>query len=234
MENVEDTRRPSCPKGLLGGSMDVRLQKRGREQMTHRWFLDPVGDPEHAAALRDFVSHSPLFVEIGFGRGSFLSSVGRATPDANLLGVEIRRKYCRIALGRLDRNGTSNVRVLLGDVRELLPRFLDPGSIDRLFVLFPDPWWKKKHFRRRVLDPEFVSDLSLLLKPGALAVVRSDVPMVMELASSAFLASSSFRSAALDGEQWPPTDRQLSCGREGTPTFEAAYQYLGKPHGGEE
>jgi tRNA (guanine-N7-)-methyltransferase len=150
-------------------------------------------------------------VEIGFGKGSFLTELARQHPDWQVLGVEVRKKYCYLTASKLARAGVQNARLLLGDARDLLPRFVGPGTIDLLFIMFPDPWWKRRHFKKRILEPRFLADLAPLMRPGAELVVRSDVALVIDLARQAAAESGRFRECPGPAPALPDTDRERAC-----------------------
>ena len=211
-------------KGLVGGAPDLRAKARQVKEVSHPFFWCPLESADHAAALHAFTGPGPLAVEIGFGRGYFLGRFAQLHSDWNCLGLEVKRKLIREALVRLDRWGVESARLLLGDARALLPRFLPPASIEALFILFPDPWWKKKHHKRRLLDASGLAPFVPLLKDGALVVVRSDVPLVLDLARAALPA---IGCKPLDGPglELPQTDRERVCDRIGIPSQELCYRF---------
>lgn len=210
---------------LLGGAPETRVLHRRRPDIEHAKFLNPVALPLDVEALRRFQARGKLAVEVGFGKGRFLSEFAGMHPDWRMLGFEVRRKLCLCALERLDVGGLDNGRVLLGDARFLLPRHIDEGRISAVFVLFPDPWWKKKHHRRRLLDAAFLRLLQPLLAKEALFVVRSDVPMVMDLASRAFAEAGRFTAQEGAGMELPETAREVVCRRAGIPVHEQCYRF---------
>lgn len=116
-----------------------------------------------------------LEVEIGFGRGMFLFERAAAAPDARLLGIEIKRKWAYLVQQRAARLGLDRMRVWGGDAREILPRIEPGGSVARVFMHFPDPWWKKRHEKRRLHGPELLAQLARLLRPGGELYLQTDV-----------------------------------------------------------
>ncbi len=209
-------------KGLVGGSQEMRSRAGKNRRIEHELVLDPIDNSDDETALDRFIDDDPVSVEIGFGKGRFLVDLAAARPGHRLVGIEVRRKYCMITLGRLEKAGADNCRVLFGDARSLLGRFFRPESIEALFILFPDPWWKKKHHKKRVLDKAFLPELTPLVKPGGIVVVRSDVPMVIELARELFSELDCF-SPAEPGYELPKTDRELTCERIGIPIEQVCY-----------
>jgi tRNA (guanine-N7-)-methyltransferase len=115
-------------------------------------------------------------LEIGPGRGAFLIERLEANPDVFLLGLEIRRKWAAIVDGRLRTRGIApRGRVFAEDARSVLPRFKG-GSVSVVFLHFPDPWWKKRHAKRRVATGDLVEQIARLLVPGGELFYQSDVP----------------------------------------------------------
>lgn len=114
-------------------------------------------------------------LEIGFGRGMFLFERAQAAPSARLLGIEIKRKWAYLVQQRAIALGLSGVRVWSGDAREILLRLSPSGSVARVFMHFPDPWWKKRHEKRRLRGPEMLDPLARLLRPGGELYLQTDV-----------------------------------------------------------
>jgi tRNA (guanine-N7-)-methyltransferase len=214
-------------KGLVGGHPEMRLKNRRCSEIEHPYFLDPLDSPAHAEALREFSKSSPLAVEVGFGRGYFLGQFALLNPEWKCLGIEVKRKLIREALSRLENWGVESTRLLLGDARPLLPPFLGKCSVDALFILFPDPWWKKKHHKRRLLSEVGLAPFMPLLKKGALVIVRSDVPLVLDLAREVLPA---LGCDMIDGPglELPPTDRERVCDRIGIPSEELCFRFDGE------
>jgi len=122
-----------------------------------------------------FPTGGPLELEIGFGRGVFLIERTQAAPDARLLGIEIKRKWAYLVEQRLLRLALPNVRVFGGDARDILLRLSPDASFERVFMHFPDPWWKKRHAKRRLRGSEMLDSLARLLRPGGEFFVQTDV-----------------------------------------------------------
>jgi tRNA (guanine-N7-)-methyltransferase len=115
-------------------------------------------------------------MEIGPGRGWFLVERAAAEPRAALVGLEIRRKWAAVVDARLARRGLSaRARVFAADARDALPRLVPDASIRRVFLSFPDPWWKKRHQKRLVLRDDFLDQIARLLEPAGELFVQTDV-----------------------------------------------------------
>ncbi|MEX0613133.1 MAG: methyltransferase domain-containing protein, partial [Pirellulales bacterium] len=111
---------------------------------------DELPKPWDAAVL--FGRVAPLEVEVGSGKGLFLQTAAAAMPERNFLGIEIAPKYARFAAARLARQALTNAVVIHGDAQRLFAELLPEDSLSAVHVYFPDPWWKKRHHKRRVLN----------------------------------------------------------------------------------
>jgi tRNA (guanine-N7-)-methyltransferase len=131
--------------------------------------------PQPWDAARLFGRTAPLEVEVGTGKGLFLAGVAAAIPEHDFLGVELAFKYARFAAARLARAGLAHAKVLAGDGLELFREFLPEGSLAAVHVYFPDPWWKKRHRKRRVMSEAFVRDVERTLIPGGRLQFWTDV-----------------------------------------------------------
>ena len=123
--------------------------------------LEQLAQPLVASKL--FGRDAPTEVEVGAGKGLFLAAAAAATPERNFLGIELAAKYARYAASRLARRGLSNAYVLEGDGLRLFHEYLPPDSLAAVHVYFPDPWWKKRHKKRRVLNQSFLRDVEICL-----------------------------------------------------------------------
>lgn len=121
-----------------------------------------------------FDGPGPVELEIGCGKGGFLLRRAQARPDLRLLGIEWANKYCRFTADRMTRWGVSNVRILRTDARNFVIHHLVPECLSALHVYHPDPWPKKRHHKRRLIQPDFVAAATAALKPGARWAVQTD------------------------------------------------------------
>jgi tRNA (guanine-N7-)-methyltransferase len=117
----------------------------------------------------------PIELEIGPGRGGFLFERLAAVPELCMIGFEIRRKWATIVDNKLKAHGLgARSRVFYEDARTALPR-LPPGSLSRVYIHFPDPWWKKRHEKRLVVNANLLPDVVRALVPGGELFVQTDV-----------------------------------------------------------
>jgi tRNA (guanine-N7-)-methyltransferase len=125
---------------------------------------------------RDFGREASLELEIGPGRGAFALDHAARHPEMDLVVIETRRSDCELIRSRAEKRRLANLMVLQGDARLLVPRLFPPRSLAALHVQFPDPWWKTRHHKRRMVDADFALLMRKLLAPGALVDFRTDVP----------------------------------------------------------
>jgi len=116
-----------------------------------------------------------LELEIGCGHGGYAVAFGAARPDRVLVGIEQRVKFAAVVADKVARRGLANVLILCGDGRLLAPRLFPAGSLAAIHVHFPDPWWKRRHRGRRLVDDRMSALLLRLLAPGGLLDFRTDV-----------------------------------------------------------
>lgn len=131
--------------------------------------------PEVCTSDTLFSQPRPLELEIGSGKGLFLASASQQQPEHNFLGVEIAYKYARFSAARLATAGHENAKVLAGCGQRFLRDFVPSDSLEAVHVYFPDPWWKKRHRKRRVLNEAFLKHVVRTLRPGGRLHFWTDV-----------------------------------------------------------
>jgi tRNA (guanine-N7-)-methyltransferase len=133
----------------------------------------PEGD---AVDVRSLAEGEHVELEVGPGRGGFLFERAEAEPRAALVGLEVRRKWATIVDQRLSKRGLGKrARVFAEDAKWALPRLGPAASVKRVFLHFPDPWWKKRHEKRLVMGDVFVDAIARLLEPGGELYIQTDV-----------------------------------------------------------
>jgi tRNA (guanine-N7-)-methyltransferase len=113
-------------------------------------------------------------LEIGPGRGDLLLWCAANWPDKRLVGIELNGFRCRKLSRRIDKRGLTNVLLIKGNARIVVPRYFAAPTFERIYVLFPDPWPKERHAYQRLLSTEFLAVLADLLKPGGELVLATD------------------------------------------------------------
>lgn len=139
----------------------------------HLKLPDQLPRPWNAEQL--FGSVAPLEIEVGSGKGLFLQTAAANNPTHNFLGIEIATKYARFAAARLAKSELSNAVMVHGDAQPIFADLLPDGSLAAVHVYFPDPWWKKRHEKRRVLNERFVGHVERTLVPGGSLHYWTDV-----------------------------------------------------------
>ena len=122
-----------------------------------------------------FGNAHPVEVEIGSARGLFLYNAGRTQPDRNFLGIENDLKEAIRGAVRLQRYQVPNARMLGADAKLVFARYLQSGSVEGVHIYFPDPWWKRKHHRRRLFTRTFLDQVARVLSPGGSFHAWTDV-----------------------------------------------------------
>ena len=131
--------------------------------------------PKPWSAVEVFGREAPLEVEVGSGKGLFLETAAAAMPERDFLGIEIAAKYARFAAARLAKRGLRNAVVVHGDAQRLFAELLSDASLAAVHVYFPDPWWKKRHQKRRVMNERFVGNVARTLAAGGSLHFWTDV-----------------------------------------------------------
>jgi tRNA (guanine-N7-)-methyltransferase len=121
-----------------------------------------------------FGRRAPKILEIGFGMGETTAALAQAHPECDYLGIEVHTPGVGALLRRIEDLGLTNIRVIQHDAVEVVDRMIAPGALDGVHVFFPDPWPKKRHRKRRLLQPEFVHLLATRMKSGAYVQAATD------------------------------------------------------------
>ena len=158
---------------------------------------------ETGAALLDlpaiFGRRAPLTLEIGFGNGESLVALAAAHPGRDFLGLEVHRPGVGHLMLRAEELGLTNVRAVCRDAVEVLQQCIAPGSLDEVLLYFPDPWPKKRHHKRRIVQPEFVALVASRLREGGTFRMATDwepySAHMLEVASGC----AQLRNASADG-----------------------------------
>ncbi len=164
-----------------------------------------------------FPDARPLWLEIGFGGGEHMVHQARLNPGVGLIGVEIFLNGVAMALGRIRAAGVANIRLHAGDVRDVM-EVLPAASVTRAFLLYPDPWPKARHHRRRFVTPEHLRPLARILAPNAEFRLATDIPdyvrqALEEVPPAGFDLLPGNDAAAWS--DWAPTRYETKALREG-------------------
>src|SRR3954471_17253122 len=148
-------------------------------QSKHELIVEPIGlDVEKLPKPLNFSelfgNANPVEMEIGTGKGTFLTEQAKARPDTNFFGIEWARWFWRYASDRLRRNNCLNARTVRTEAGFFLKEYVEEGSISVLHIYFPDPWPKARHNRRRLIQESFMPVVERVLTPGGRLSVVTD------------------------------------------------------------
>ncbi len=156
--------------------------RQGRLTEGQRHNLDTLW-PVHGVEVQDdvrfdidalFPRTAPLWLEVGFGDGQSLAQMAQAHPQINFLGIEVHLPGVGHLLGEIATRELTNVRVVRHDAIEVLANNLPPACLQRVLLFFPDPWHKRRHHKRRIVNPEFVSLVDRALQPDGVLHCATD------------------------------------------------------------
>jgi tRNA (guanine-N7-)-methyltransferase len=180
---------------------------------------DPERGPIDPGAL--FPNAARVELEIGFGGGEHLAWQAARAPEAGFIGAEPFINGVAQLLQKVDAEALSNIRIRHGDARPLIEALPD-GSMSRIYVLHPDPWPKKRHYKRRMISPWFFSEAARLLRPGAELRVASDIPDYVRWTLMHAQSARAFEWTAERAgdwrtrpDDWPQTRYEAKALREG-------------------
>ncbi len=154
-----------------------------------------------------FPRQQALTVEIGFGMGASLLETARLNPGRNFIGIEVHRPGVGKLLAGIAEHGLENLRVICHDAKEVLSRCFEPGTIDRVQILFPDPWPKKRHNKRRLVQAEFIELLGKKLKTGGEIHLATDWEPYAEHMLEVMETAEGFSNANGSGQFWETPER---------------------------
>ncbi|MDF1716961.1 MAG: tRNA (guanine(46)-N(7))-methyltransferase TrmB [Antarcticimicrobium sp.] len=177
------TQHPDRPRrnfyGRLKGKTLKKSQKTYLDEDLARLSPGPVGWDENPGRipldLEGLFGGRPVWLEVGFGGGEHMVHQAALNPDVGIIGAEPYINGVAMLLGKIRRAGVENLAVHPGDARDLMD-VLPDNSISRAFLLYPDPWPKARHHRRRFVTQEHLVPLARVLKPGAIFRVATDIP----------------------------------------------------------
>lgn len=161
-----------------------------------RFLLPYTGQPLNASAA--FGREGRLILEIGFGMGEATAHIARVRPDDNFLCCEVHEPGVGALLKRIGEQGIANIRILQHDAVEVLDHMLPEASLDGVHIFFPDPWHKKKHHKRRLIQAPFVAKLAQRLKPGGYLHCATDWQPYAEQMLAVLGAEPLLRNTAAD------------------------------------
>ncbi len=200
-----------------GGRMTAS-QQHAYDRLSSQFCLkvdEPISD-----CNRIFEKPAPLTVEIGFGMGRSLSAQAKEQPEQNFLGIEVHKPGVGALLQAIQAHDLKNVCIIEADAVEVLNAILPAASVDCVQIFFPDPWTKKRHHKRRLIQPGFMNLLVRVLKPGAMVHLATDWTLYAEHMLTIFSSDTRFKNQSPDNTYMPDTTR-----------FETKFELRGKKLG---
>ena len=188
---------------IYGRNVGIRLrpsQKRLVETLLPeiRYQLEPGTKIEPRALFSD---KSEIWLEVGFGGGEHLAELAQRRPDVGFIGVEPFFGGVAKLLSKIQQSDLTNVRVIIDDARLVLDQLAD-NSVARVFILFPDPWPKKRHHKRRIVNAETVRDLAQVMKDNAELRMATDDRDYARSMLETMLAAPTFEWPASEADDW--------------------------------
>ena len=193
-------RRPVRSFVLRGGRL-TDGQRRALEELWPRWGIDAGGGVLDFAAL--FGNGGPVILEIGFGNGDATWRMAQAEPQHNFLGVEVHRPGVGRLLLTLEEQGIGNLRVVCDDAVTLLRERVRPASLGGVRIYFPDPWPKKRHHKRRIVQADFIDLLASRMRAGAILHLATDWAPYAEHMLDVLRASQEFENLSPNAGSCP-------------------------------
>jgi tRNA (guanine-N7-)-methyltransferase len=185
--------------------------------------------PERIDWQQLYGNNNPVEIEVGFGKGLFLTTSGAAHPERNYFGIEIIRKYQLYAATRITRRELKNVRVTCADAKLVMREFVVAETVTTVHVFFPDPWWKKRHKKRLLFTPEFAVLVGTVLKPGGQLHFVTDVQDYFDWVTESLAQNATFEKLPPPRESTPEhemdylTNFERKFRQEGRPIYRSMY-----------
>lgn len=177
-----------------------------------------------------FARPAPLEIEMGSGKGLFLVNATLAKPEHNFLGVELAHKYAAYSASRLARQELNNAVMISGDGVRMFREMLPDACAAAVHVYFPDPWWKSRHHKRRVMNAGFVREIQRVLQPGGSLHFWTDVQDYFDGTLTLLAAETTLQGPLPVPEQTPEHDLDYRTNferrkrKDGLPIFRAEYR----------
>jgi tRNA (guanine-N7-)-methyltransferase len=186
---------------VVRGGRLTSAQQRALDEYWPAYGVAPGNEPLDLAAL--FGRHAPVTLEIGFGNGDNLALLAAAQPETDFLGAEVHPPGVGHLLLKAAAANLRNLRIVQHDAVELLRDRIAPGSLDTILVLFPDPWHKKRHHKRRLISRAFAELACSRLKPGGTLQLATDWTPYAEWMLEVLEAVPALRNRSPDGRYMP-------------------------------
>ncbi len=196
--------------------------------------IEPPAEAEIVDPPSWFESPGPFELEIGCGKGGFLLARAKARPDVRLLGIEWANKFFKFAADRMARWQLANVRVMRTDAKPFVMHQLPAASVSALHLYHPDPWPKKRHHKRRLVQDDFADAVARVLVPEGRWLIQTDHAEYFEHIRHVLSHHSAFMEVAWEdvevetADDFAGTNFEIKYAKEGRAIYRAAYLLVSK------
>ncbi len=185
-----------------------RLTKSQALALEHNWPIYGIEQAKNELVFETlFGNNLPVTLEIGFGNGVSLAEMAEQSPEKNFLGIEVHRPGVGRLLHLIKEKELTNLRVMDDDAVEIIKNRIPKNSLDRVQLFFPDPWHKKRHNKRRIVQTSFIALIASRLKVGGVFHLATDWEPYAEHMAELMLASAQFKSLSKGAYSLKPEER---------------------------
>ncbi len=185
-----------------------RITEGQQEAWDRLWPIFGIENSDQKINLTElFPDSKRVIMEIGFGMGEATAQIAAADPTTGYLAVEVHRPGIGKLLLRIEEGELKNLRTIEGDAFEVFEQMIVDSSLDGVHLFFPDPWPKARHFKRRIVNQEFISAVAAKLKPGAFLHIATDWQPYAQWIAEEFTKQSLFSGGEVKRPDWRPLTR---------------------------
>jgi len=185
-----------------------RITEGQQEAWDRLWPVFGIESSDQKVNLAElFPDSKRIIMEIGFGMGEATAQIADADPTTGYLAVEVHRPGIGKLLLRIEELQLKNVRTIEGDAFEVFEQMIVDSSLDGVHLFFPDPWPKARHFKRRIVNQEFIAAVAAKLKPGAFFHIATDWQPYAQWIAEEFTKQTFFTGGEVDRPDWRPLTR---------------------------
>ena len=185
-----------------------RITEGQQEAWDRLWPVFGIENTDQKINLAElFPDSKRVIMEIGFGMGEATAQIALADPTTGYLAVEVHRPGIGKLLLRIEEGGLNNLRAIEGDAFEVFEQMIVDTSLDGVHLFFPDPWPKARHFKRRIVNQEFIKAVAAKLKPGAFFHIATDWQPYAQWIAEEFTKQSFFTGGEVERPDWRPLTR---------------------------
>ena len=192
MQNSRKHNKKSIRSFVKRSGRLTKSQKNALQDYSSNYILDTNNSNTDLKTFFDSDQHN-LVIEIGFGDGAALIASALKNPDKNFIGIEVYDSGLGQCLNEIDKHKIENIRLIYGDAVEVFEQFITKQSVEKINILFPDPWPKKRHHKRRLINKGFLVLLSKSLKNKGIVNVSTDWEDYAQQIELAFKESNQFK-----------------------------------------